>query len=83
MAHTTARRSTNAHRISRAIDSKADKLKFNGSWDQFVGKARSLWGELTDDDVDVVEGNYEQFVGRIKERTGEGIEVIRRKLFGE
>jgi uncharacterized protein YjbJ (UPF0337 family) len=55
-------------------------MKWEGRWDQLKGKAQQSWGELTDDDLDVAEGNYEEFVGRIKERTGESIEDIKRRL---
>jgi uncharacterized protein YjbJ (UPF0337 family) len=59
---------------------ESTKMKWEGRWDQLKGKAKQNWGELTDDDVDVAEGNYEEFVGRIKERTGESIEDIKRRL---
>ena len=55
-------------------------LKWEGRWDQLKGKAQQTWGELTDDDLDVAEGNYEEFVGRIKERTGETREEIEERL---
>ncbi|MFO7298693.1 MAG: CsbD family protein [Actinomycetes bacterium] len=58
----------------------ASKLKWEGRWDQVKGKAREMWGELTDDDVDVAEGNVEQLIGKIKERTGETAETIRERL---
>ena len=54
--------------------------KWQGRWDQLKGKAKQQWGDLTDDDVDVAEGQYEEMVGRIKERTGETEENIRRRL---
>ncbi len=54
--------------------------KWEGRWDQLKGKAKEAWGTLTDDDMDVGEGQYEQFVGRIKERTGETEESIRERL---
>lgn len=54
--------------------------KWEGRWDQLKGKAKQHWGQLTDDDVDVAEGNYDEFVGRIKERTGEAEERIRERL---
>ena len=44
------------------------------------GKAVSSRGDLTDDDLDVAEGNYEEMIGRIKERTGESAEQIRQRL---
>jgi uncharacterized protein YjbJ (UPF0337 family) len=59
---------------------ESTKMKWEGRWDQLKGKAQQNWGELTDDDLDVAEGNYEEFVGRIKERTGESIEDIKRRL---
>jgi len=59
---------------------ESTRMKWEGRWDQLKGKAQQSWGELTDDDLDVAEGNYEEFVGRIKERTGESIEDIKRRL---
>lgn len=56
------------------------QTKWEGRWEQLKGKARQVWGDLTDDDLDVAEGNYEEMVGRIKERTGETTEEIRRRL---
>lgn len=56
------------------------KMKWEGRWDQLKGRARQAWGNLTDDDLDVAEGNYEEFVGKIKERTGETEESIRELL---
>ena len=54
--------------------------KWEGRWDQLKGKAKQAWGQLTDDDLDVAEGEYDEFVGRIKERTGEAEEEIRDRL---
>ena len=59
------------------------KLKWEGRWDQLKGKARQAWGNLTDDDLDVAEGNLEELIGRIKERTGESAEQIRGRLDDE
>lgn len=58
----------------------ATRTKWEGRWDQLKGKARETWGDLTDDDLDVAEGEFEQMVGRIKERTGETEENIRKRL---
>jgi uncharacterized protein YjbJ (UPF0337 family) len=56
------------------------QMKWEGRWDQLKGKARQLWGDLTDDDLDGAEGNYDEMIGRIKERTGESAEEIQRRL---
>jgi uncharacterized protein YjbJ (UPF0337 family) len=57
---------------------RATELKWEGRWDQLKGKAKQRWNDLTDDDLDVAEGQYEEMVGKIKERTGESEENIRR-----
>jgi uncharacterized protein YjbJ (UPF0337 family) len=59
---------------------ESTKMKWEGRWDQLKGKAQQTWGDLTNDDLDVAEGNYDEFVGKIKERTGESAEDIKRKL---
>jgi uncharacterized protein YjbJ (UPF0337 family) len=58
----------------------ATRQKWEGRWDQLVGKAKSLWGDLTDDDVTQAKGDYEQFLGKIKERTGKTREEIEELL---
>lgn len=45
-----------------------DRIK--GNWTQFKGKIREQWGKLTDDDMDVIAGKREQFLGRLQEREG-------------
>lgn len=56
------------------------KMKWEGRWDQLKGKAKQAWGDLTDDDLDVAEGDYEELVGKLEERTGEAREDIEAKL---
>ena len=41
-----------------------------GKWKQMKGAAKTRWGKLTDDDLDVIAGNRDQLVGRIQERYG-------------
>jgi uncharacterized protein YjbJ (UPF0337 family) len=55
-------------------------LKTEGRFDRVKGKARSIWGDLTDDDFEKAQGDTENLIGRIKEKTGESTEDIRRKL---
>jgi len=45
-----------------------DQIK--GNWTQVKGKAQQQWGKLTNDDLDVIEGQREEFVGKIQERYG-------------
>ena len=46
----------------------ADILK--GKWMQLKGSIREKWGNLTDDDVDRVGGNFDRLVGLIQEKYG-------------
>jgi uncharacterized protein YjbJ (UPF0337 family) len=59
---------------------ESTKLKWEGRWDQLKGKVQQTWGDVTDDDLDVAEGNYDELIGRIKERTGESYEEIEARL---
>jgi uncharacterized protein YjbJ (UPF0337 family) len=59
---------------------EATRQKWEGRWDQLKGKARKLWGQLTDNELEKAKGNFQQVVGIIKERTGETEEEIERKL---
>jgi len=42
----------------------------SGKWTQIKGKAQAKWGDLTDDDFQVAEGNAEYLSGRLQERYG-------------
>ena len=54
--------------------------KWEGRWDQLRGAIKNLWGQITDDDLKKVEGDYDRTVGLIKQRTGEKMESIEKKL---
>ncbi|WAS89747.1 CsbD family protein [Nannocystis punicea] len=54
--------------------------QIQGKWEQLKGKAKTLWGNLTDDDFLKAEGNADKLCGIIQERSGERREEIERKL---
>jgi uncharacterized protein YjbJ (UPF0337 family) len=58
----------------------ATRQKWEGRWEQLAGKAKSLWGDLTDDDLKKAEGDYERLVGVLKERTGKTREELEAAL---
>ena len=51
-----------------------------GNWNQLKGKIKESWGQLTDDDLLNLEGNFDQLVGVIQEKTGQGRQKIERTL---
>lgn len=55
-----------------------DQLK--GSWSLLKGKAKRIWGELTDDDVLLAEGDVDKLYGIIQKKFGDTKEVIKAKL---
>lgn len=55
-------------------------LESQGRFDRIKGRIRSLWGDITDDDIERSRGNMEELVGIIKQRTGESAEAIRERL---
>lgn len=41
-----------------------------GKWKQLKGKAQEKWGDLTNDELDQINGNRQQLVGLVQERYG-------------
>jgi uncharacterized protein YjbJ (UPF0337 family) len=54
--------------------------QIEGNWEQFKGKVQSQWGELTNDDLDIIKGNRRQLAGRIQERYGKAEEDAEREI---
>ena len=51
-------------------------LEIRGDWNITKGKLKQKWAQLTDDDLQYVEGQQEELLGRIQKRTGETREAI-------
>ena len=56
--------------------------ELQGQWNNLRGQVKQKWGQLTDDDLQIHQGNVDQLVGRIQQKTGEGRESIE-KFLGE
>ncbi|MDC8831419.1 CsbD family protein [Alteromonas gilva] len=41
-----------------------------GKWNQLTGVVKQKWGKLTDDEVEQMEGNFEEFYGKMQEKYG-------------
>ena len=55
-----------------------DQMK--GNWKEFKGKMREQWGELTDDDLDKIQGRREQLEGVLQKRLGIAKEEAKRQI---
>jgi uncharacterized protein YjbJ (UPF0337 family) len=54
--------------------------QIQGHWKQAMGHAQARWGQLTDDDLEVVAGRREQLAGKIQERYGLAKEEAEKQL---
>jgi uncharacterized protein YjbJ (UPF0337 family) len=41
-----------------------------GKWKQMRGEVKKWWGDLTDDDLDRIEGERDKLIGLLQERYG-------------
>jgi uncharacterized protein YjbJ (UPF0337 family) len=53
---------------------------YNGNWNEFKGKVRKIWGEVSDDEFETTKGNIEQVYGKIQSKYGEAVDLVQEKL---
>jgi uncharacterized protein YjbJ (UPF0337 family) len=56
----------------------ADQMK--GKWKQIKGSVKERWGKLTDDDLDVIDGQHDQLIGKVQERYGIAREAAQKQV---
>ena len=64
----------------KRVDGSAGASRIEGNWRQLKGYLKETWGDLTDDDLDRLEGRRERLVGYLEERTARRREEIERDL---
>jgi uncharacterized protein YjbJ (UPF0337 family) len=57
-----------------------DWNRVEGNWKQFAGKVQEQWGQLTDDDIKVINGRRDQLEGKLQERYGYNKDQIRKHV---
>ena len=48
-----------------------DKMDVKGNWNEWKGKLKQKYAQLTDDDLKYEEGKDDEFWGRVQKKTGE------------
>jgi uncharacterized protein YjbJ (UPF0337 family) len=43
---------------------------FQGMWKQIRGEARQKWGDITDDELEQINGSIDKLVGKLQEKYG-------------
>jgi len=52
--------------------------QFKGNWRQFKGEVKKKWGQIRDNDLLEIEGDYDKFVGVVQKRYGDRQEEVQR-----
>lgn len=51
-------------------------LEIKGDWNIIKGNLKQKWANLTDDDLQLIEGKQDELFGRIQKRTVESREAV-------
>ena len=54
--------------------------QLKGKWKQVKGSVKERWGKLTDDDIDVIDGQHDQLIGKVQERYGIAREAAQKQV---
>jgi uncharacterized protein YjbJ (UPF0337 family) len=54
--------------------------QLEGNWKQLKGKIKAKWGDLTDDEIDTINGRREELLGTIQRAYGIGQEEAERQV---
>lgn len=52
----------------------------SGNWKQLKGKLQQAWGDLTDDDIDRINGNRTELAGILQEKYGKAQNEVEREI---
>lgn len=52
------------------------KLKLKGTWNEVKGKIKKQYADLTDDDLKYEEGQEDELLGRLQQKTGKAKEKL-------
>ncbi len=44
--------------------------QLEGNWKKFKGRVQAEWGDLTDDEIDQIQGHRDMLIGTLQERYG-------------
>ena len=53
-----------------------DKLQLKGKWNEIKGKVKQAYADLTDDDLTYAEGQEDELIGKIQQKTGKKREEL-------
>ena len=54
--------------------------QIEGKWKEMKGNVRAKWGELTDDEIEEVQGDREALEGKIQQKYGKSKEEAKKEV---
>jgi uncharacterized protein YjbJ (UPF0337 family) len=57
-----------------------EDLKIKGNFNEIKGKLKQKYGQLTDDDLALLEGKQEEFLGRLQQKVGKTKEELKAEI---
>lgn len=57
-----------------------DQQTIMGKWNEIKGGVRNLWGNITEEELDDVKGNFQSLSGIVQRKNSESKESIQKKL---
>ena len=54
--------------------------QIQGNWRQLKGKIQANWGDLTDDDLNSIDGRREELMGKLQKAYGIGRDEAERQI---
>lgn len=54
--------------------------QIQGNWRQLKGKVQANWGDLTDDDLQSIDGRREELMGKLQKAYGIGRDEAERQI---
>lgn len=54
--------------------------QIEGKWKEYKGRAREVWGDLTDDEFDKVAGKRDRMVGLVQQKYGKAKDVAEKEV---
>jgi uncharacterized protein YjbJ (UPF0337 family) len=57
-----------------------NELQIKGNWNQIKGKLKQKYAELSDNDLQFIEGKSDELLGRLQKKTGKSKEDLKREI---
>jgi len=61
-------------------ETSGKQMQREATVDDMKGRLKEAWGDLTDDDVQKADGQWDQMIATIREKTGESMETVSTKV---